>query len=208
MRRFFLRHAACVGCLVLCATEPGARADADAEANANDLPPAPPPPAVPPARWSVGVNPLAIGIGRYSVDGEWLARPHWALVANLHGDYASQAVVADYGAPMYGFGGELGARLYATPDLFGFFFGVSAISGWYNVEYYGERLALPDVGFAVDMGGKLRLGKGGMFMALGFGVQNLWTTTRYPKDIGQAASFVLGAGAAPRLLLTIGTVLP
>lgn len=204
MRRFFLRHAACVACLFSFATGPQARADADAE----DVPAVPPPAARPPARWSVGVNPLAIGIGRFSADGEWLARPHWALVANVHGDYATQAVVADYGGSMYGFGGELGARLYATPDLFGFFLGVSAISGWYSVEYYGERVALPDVGFAVDIGGKLRLGKGGVFMAPGFGVQNLWTTTRYPRDIGQAASFVLGAGVAPRLLLTIGTVIP
>jgi hypothetical protein len=192
--------AACTVSLVLLTVQGQAGAADD-----DDTPPVRPK-TVSPARWSVGLNPLALGIGRYGGDGEYLAHPYIALVANVHGDYASQAPVVNYGSPIYGFGGEAGVRFYATPDLFGFFFGVSAIAGWYDVQYYGEHLALPDVGFAIDVGGKVRLGDGGMFLALGAGVQDLWTT-RYPKDIGSGISFVLGAGVDPRVLLTIGTVI-
>jgi len=179
--------------------------EGEVRAETNDDQPPVDHPAAPP-RWSIGVNPLAMAIGRFGGDGEYLAMRHLALVGNVHGDFAaSRAIAVDYGATMVGFGGEAGVRFYATPDLFGFFFGVSAVAGWYDVGYYGARFALPDAGFAVDLGGKLRLG-GEIFMMIGGGLQDLWTT-RYPKDIASGVSFVLGAGVAPRLLMTIGTAI-
>ena len=94
-------------------------------------------------------------------------------------------------------------RFYAGSSLYGVFIGPSVIAGWYSVNYYGSALALPDVGYAVDFGGKARLGDRG-FLTFGFGAQNL-ITRPYPSDIAGIVSFVIGSGWAPRLLMTIGS---
>jgi hypothetical protein len=194
---------ACTLSLAVLVAESESRAD-EGDALLADRPAATP--ALP--RWSVGFNPLALTIGRLSGDVEYLVLPHLGLVANVHGDYGPSSLPAvnyDGGAPVWGFGGEVGSRIYGVRNLSGIFLGASLVSGFYDVAYYGQRRALPDIGVAVDLGGKVRLGDR-MFLTFGAGFQYLWTP-RYPGDIAPGVSSVLGAGLDPRLLLTIGTVI-
>jgi hypothetical protein len=148
------------------------------------------------------VNPLAFLLGRFGGDVEYLAFKSIALVGNLHGD--SSAVVTSTSNNSYvGFGGEAGIRFYpASSSIFGFFVGPSLVAGWYSVNYYGYGYGFPDVGFAVDAGGKANVG-GSMFVAGGGGVQSLYTG-HYPKDVANIVTFVLGPGWAPRALFTFG----
>ena len=81
--------------------------------------------------------------------------------------------------------------------------GPSFVAGWYAVTYYAHGLSVPDYGFAVDLGGKARVGDRG-FVTLGAGMQHL-STPSYPRDVDGIVTFVLGPGWAPRLLLTAGT---
>jgi hypothetical protein len=183
---------------VLAATR-GARAD-----DGGDKPQPPSP------RWAVGFNPLALAIGRFSADLERLVAPHAVLVVNVHGDFASHDLPAleyDRPSPVWGFGGEAGWRWVAAEQaMHGFFLCASLVYGWYNVEYNGQRLGLPGAGLAVDMGAQWELGHQ-VFLAVGGGLQYLWTKS-YPADIAPGVSFVMGAGFDPRLLLTLGVLLP
>jgi hypothetical protein len=164
----------------------------------------------PAARWAVGFNPLAVALGRYSADLQYLLSPAFALLLNAHGDFTSSvlpSVEYDRQAPVWGFGGEAGFRWFSAHRwMNSFFLGASLIGGWYSVDYYGHRIGLPGVGPAADMGGQLALGSRA-FLAFGGGLQYLWTA-RYPSDIAPGVSFVMGAGVNQRLLLTIGALLP
>jgi hypothetical protein len=164
----------------------------------------------PPPRWAVGFNPLAIAIGRHSVDVERLVVPGFAILVNVHGDFASHdlpAIEYDRVSPLWGFGGEAGFRWFtAERGMRGFFVGATLVGGWYSVEYYGRRIGLPGVGVALDMGGQFPLGRS-LFLAFGGGMQHLWTS-RYPADIAPGVSFVMGAGFDTRILLTFGMLLP
>ena len=160
-----------------------------------------------PAAWAVGFNPLAIAIGRYGGDLQRLMAPGQALVVNVHVDYASHdwpAMQYDRNAPVWGLGGEVGWRWYpSSPGMRGLFLGATLIGGWYSVDYYSQRLGLPGVGLAADIGGQADVG-GAVFVTVGGGLQYLWTTS-YPKDLAPGVSQVIGAGVDPRLLFTIGT---
>ncbi|MDP8999233.1 MAG: hypothetical protein M3O46_03890 [Myxococcota bacterium] len=164
----------------------------------------------PPAKWAVGFNPLAVIIGRYSADLERLVTPDFALLLNIHGDYASRVVPSmEYGgsAPVWGFGAEIGCRWFtAGRGMHGFFMGSSLVAGWYSIDYYGRRFGLPGIGPALDMGGQVELGRSA-FLGFGGGMQYLWTS-RYPVDIASGLSWVMGAGINTRVLLTIGALLP
>ena len=160
----------------------------------------------PPARNALGFNALAVAIGRYGGDFEYLAAPHNVLVLNVHGDYASHAWPAieyDRPSPVWGFGGEVGWRWFTQePGIRGFFFGPSLIAGYYNADYRGRRFDLPGVGLAADIGRQFDITPD-VFLTYGFGLQYLWTA-RYPADIAPGVSFVMGAGVDPRLLVTVG----
>jgi hypothetical protein len=164
----------------------------------------------PSARWAVGFNPLAVAIGRYGGDLQYLVSPAFALLVNAHGDFASNVLPSieyDRREPVWGFGGEAGFRWFSAQQwMHSFFLGASVIGGWYSVDYYGHRIGLPGVGLAGDMGGQLAMGSR-VFLAFGGGLQYLWTA-RYPGDIAPGVSFVMGAGVNQRLLLTIGAQLP
>lgn len=162
------------------------------------------------ARWALGFNPLAMIIGRYSVDVERLVSPDFALLVNVHGDYASRAWPSmEYGgtSPVWGFGGEVGCRWFtAGRGMHGFFVGTSVVAGGYSIDYYGHRFGLPGIGPALDMGGQVELGRS-VFLGFGGGMQYLWTS-RYPTDIPSGLSWVMGSGINTRVLLTIGALLP
>jgi hypothetical protein len=148
------------------------------------------------------VNPVAFLLGRFGGDVEYLAVEHLALVGNIHADTA--AVITSATNNQYaGFGGEAGIRFYpSSTSIFGFFLGASLIAGWYNIDYYGSNLSYGDAGFALDAGGKARVGDS-MFISGGGGLQRLYTG-RYPSDLAGNVTLVLGPGWAPRLLFTIG----
>jgi hypothetical protein len=65
---------------------------------------------------------------------------------------------------------------------------------------------LPGGGFALDLGGQFD-GDGPVFVTVGGGVQHLWTRS-YPKDVAPGVSFVMGEGTYPRLLFTVGALIP
>jgi hypothetical protein len=176
-------------------TEPASDSESESASE-----PAPAPSS--PLRWSVGINPIAFFIGRFGGDVEYAAAPHLALLGNLHLDTA--AVLTDSSSdPYVGFGAELGVRLYSVRDeARGGFLGASLVGGWYSIEYYGTRLAVPDAGFAIDFGGKARIGERG-FLTLGLGVEHL-SSGMFPKDVDGLGPFVFGSGWKPRLIVTAG----
>jgi len=194
------------------ADEPEAEAPPVAEA------PPPPPGAVlvpieePPQlkKFAIIANPLALSIGRYSIQFEYLPALHHALVINPVYTHASIKATSngqelDLGS-LNGFGGELGYKFYTgKKGANGFFVGPSFLFGSYSQSMDGTKSdSFTSFGGAIDVGGQAIIG-GGFVIGGGFGLQ--WTKTS--KDINTenlnfASAVIAGGGTRPRALFTIG----
>lgn len=157
--------------------------------------------------YSIEANPLAIFIGRYSVQFEWLPIAHHALVVNPHFDYASVSVNGTDAGHVVGFGGEVGYRYYTSGrNLAGFYAGPSFLLGTYSSGGgSGDSVSFQSLGFAIDIGGQAVVGPG-VVIGGGFGLQYTKTT----KDFGSTdglnlpAEILVGGGFRPRFLLSVG----
>jgi hypothetical protein len=162
---------------------------------------------------SVGVagNPLAMLIGRYSADLEYLPLAHHALHLTPFGYYALPGVSDQ----LTGLGGEIGYRWYSGthgPD--GFFAGASFVAG--DLEYRhiatvaGPLDASDDTHF-VELGGALDAGYqilllGNLAVGVGAGAQYVVETTRphFEFENHPWHDVLYGAGLRPRALLSVG----
>ena len=162
---------------------------------------------------SVGLegNPLAMLIGRYSADLEYLPLAHHALHVTPFGYYALPGV----GDQLTGFGGEIGYRWYSGmhgPE--GFFAGASFVAG--DLEYRhvatvtGPLDASDDTRF-VELGGALDAGYqilllGNLAVGVGAGAQYVADTIRphFEFENHPWHDVLYGAGLRPRALLSVG----
>jgi hypothetical protein len=156
-------------------------------------------------------NPLAILVGRYSVDLEYLPFAHHALHVTPFGYYALPGVSDQ----LTGFGGEVGYRWYSgTHGPEGFFAGASFVAG--ELEYrHNATVAGPldssddttfvELGGAVDAGYQILL-LGNLAVGVGAGAQYVVETTRphFEFENHPWHDLVYGAGLRPRALLSVG----
>ncbi|MBK6695018.1 MAG: hypothetical protein IPG50_22820 [Myxococcales bacterium] len=163
---------------------------------------------------SIAINPLAVAIGRYSIQGEYLPAVHHAITLNPNFTSAPVKVTVNGkevdGGSLTGFGGELGYRFYTgTQGPNGFFVGPSLLfSSFSQSAPSGATNASSDsftsVGGAIDIGGQGIIGPG-IVLGGGFGLQ--YTTTS--KDIATenlnlASAVIAGGGIRPRFLVHAG----
>jgi len=194
----------------LAADEPASEAPPAAEA-----PPAPPPGAVlvpiqeepkPYKQFAIIVNPLALSINRYSIQGEYLPSLHHAITLNPFYTHASITTSdVDLGS-LSGFGGELGYKFYSGkkgPN--GFFVSPSFLFAAYSQSITGApSQSFTSVGGAIDIGGQGVIGDG-FIIGGGFGLQ--WTKTSKSVDTDNynlTSAIIAGGGTRPRFLFTIG----
>jgi len=156
-------------------------------------------------------NPLAILVGRYSVDLEYLPFAHHALHVTPFGYYALPGVSDQ----LTGFGGEVGYRWYSGnhgPE--GFFAGASFVAGEleyrHNATVSGPLDASDDTSF-VELGGAIDAGYqilllGNLAVGVGAGAQYVVETTRphFEFENHPWHDLVYGAGLRPRALLSVG----
>lgn len=204
------------------ASDPDTDAPADEPAQARAVVPPPPPGAVlvpvqeePPYKsFAIIANPLAIFIGRYSVQFEYLPALHHALTLNPFYTHAGININGvDFGT-VSGGGAELGYKFYTGrkgPN--GFFVGPSILFGTYSqsggVVDATNGTTSPSTSFinyggAIDLGGQAVVGPG-IVIGGGFGLQ--WTKNNKAlntKDFNTAANIVAGGGTWPRFLFTLG----
>lgn len=165
-------------------------------------------------RFAIAANPLGIGIGRYSIQGEYMLARHHAVTLNPFFAYAP--VTADVNGQevdlgsLTGFGGELGYRFYTgSKGMNGFYVGPSFIFAAYsqsapsNVPNASSD-SFTAIGGAVDVGGQAVIGPG-VVVGGGFGLQY----TANSKDINTdnlnlASAVIAGGGVRPRFLLSLG----
>jgi hypothetical protein len=163
---------------------------------------------------SVGLtgNPLAIVIGRFSADLEYLPDVHHALHVSPHTYYAMPGTDDE----LDGFGIETGYRYYTgSYGPHGFFLGASFLFGQYR--YWHPSTYGPDLDPPVDsryyaFGGALDVGwqaivLGNFAVGAGAGVQYQYFTdepqfeyTHHPWH-----SLFYGSGLRPRILMSLGT---
>lgn len=206
--------------LLSLATQSALAAEPDADAPAADAPatdaPPPPPALVPlePARdefrqFAILANPLALSIGRYSVQVEYLPALHHAIVLNpvyTHAPFKPtiNGQEVDAGS-LNGIGGELGYKFYTgNKGPNGFFVGPSFLFASYSSSLSGTAdKSFTSVGAALDVGGQAVLG--GFTIGGGFGLQVTKTSEDFnTEDFNFAASVIAGGGWRPRALFTIG----
>ena len=197
------------------------------EPNAEEAPPpaaapGPPPGAVlvpvddagrpqqPHKQFAIIANPLAVFLGRYSIQGEWLPALHHAITLNPFYDHTpvkvtANGVEADLGS-LNGFGAELGYKFYSGrkgPN--GFFVGPSFLFASYKSSMSGyPDKSFTSVGGAIDIGGQGVIGDG-FVIGGGFGLQ--WTKTSEDFDTENfnfTSAAIAGGGTRPRFLFTLG----
>jgi hypothetical protein len=196
------------------ADEPDAEAPPPAVAPAPAAAPAPAPVEEAPELKSFVIlaNPLAMAIGRYSIQAEYLPAVHHAITLNPVYTHAPVTVTVDGeeidAGSLNGFGGELGYKFYTGrkgPN--GFFVGPSFLFASYSSSQTGTAdRSFTSLGFAVDIGGQGVIGPG-FTIGGGFGLQ--WTknseeATRDVSSLNLASEVIAGAGLRPRFLFTIG----
>ena len=157
--------------------------------------------------YAVEANPLAIIIGRYSFQFEWLPISHHALVVNPHFDYAGISVNGESVGHVIGGGAEIGYRFYTSRhNLAGFYAGPSLLFGTYSSGGGdSESVSFQSIGLAVDIGGQAVIGPG-IVIGGGFGLQYSKTTKDFGSTDGLnlASEILVGSGFRPRFLFTIG----
>jgi hypothetical protein len=194
------------------------------------LVPAPPPGAVlvpiqeePKLKqYVIEVNPLALSIDRYSIQGEYLPAVHHALTINpFYTDATISATAdgetADLGS-VKGGGVELGYRYYTgVKGPNGFFVGPSLLFGRYkesvtNTDINGqgqttnttEADSFTSVGGAIDIGGQGVVGPG-IVIGGGFGLQYTKNSKATNTDnFNVTSAIIAGGGVRPRFLFTVG----
>ena len=162
--------------------------------------------------FSIVANPLALTIGRYSVQVEWLPALHHALTLNPFYTHVSAGTLTTNGVDedlgtFSGGGAELGYRFYSGkkgPN--GFFVGPSVLFGDYSQSGGGgSNGSFTSVGGAIDIGGQGVVGPG-IVIGGGFGLQ--WTKNSKDygstSDLNWASAIVAGGGTRPRFLFTVG----
>lgn len=167
--------------------------------------------------FSVELNPLALAIGRYSVQGEYLPLPHHAITLNPFYTHAPVKVNdVDMGS-LNGFGGELGYRFYTgSKGPNGFYVGPSLIFASYSQSASEIATGVPGAtvstgstsftqyGAALDIGGQAVIGPG-IVVGGGFGLQYTKNSTDLNTDnLNLASSIIAGGGFRPRFLVSAG----
>ncbi|WP_394836621.1 hypothetical protein LVJ94_06900 [Pendulispora rubella] len=167
-------------------------------------------------RVALVINPLAIGIGRYSIQGEYLPMPHHAITLNPFFAHIPVTVSlngqdVDAGS-LNGFGGELGYRFYTgTKGANGFFVGPSLLfasysqsSGNADASKSKSSDSFLNYGAALDIGGQAVIGPG-IVVGGGFGLQYTKTSEDINTDnLNLASAVVAGGGVRPRFLFALG----
>lgn len=166
--------------------------------------------------FTVGLNPLGVAIGRYSLQGEYLPAKHHAITLNPFFAHAPVTVTVngqdvDAGS-LNGFGGELGYRFYTgSKGSNGFFIGPSFLFASYsqsapsgtNTGASSSSDSFTSVGGALDIGGQAIIGPG-IVVGGGFGLQ--YTSTSQDIDtenLNLASAVIAGGGIRPRFLMTV-----
>lgn len=164
--------------------------------------------------FTVGLNPLGVAIGRYSLQGEYLPAKHHAITLNPFFAHAPVTVTVngqdvDAGS-LNGFGGELGYRFYTgSKGSNGFFVGPSFIFASYSqsapsgTNASSSSDSFTSMGGALDIGGQAIIGPG-IVVGGGFGLQ--YTSTSKDIDtnnLNLASAVIAGGGVRPRFLMTV-----
>ena len=215
MRRLSLVLGSSLGVLAFVAATGTAEAQQPAPAPAGAAPAAAPAPkeeADEHKSFLIVLNPLAIGIGRYSIQAEYLPATHHAITLNPF--FASVPVTAtvngkevDLGS-LTGFGAELGYRYYTgTKGPNGFFIGPSLLFGAYSTDGGGtnaQSKSFTGIGGALDLGGQAVIGPG-FTIGGGFGMQYTSVSEDFTTDdFNLAGAIIAGGGLRPRFLFAIG----
>ncbi|WP_394846300.1 hypothetical protein LZC95_02400 [Pendulispora brunnea] len=165
-------------------------------------------------RIALAINPLAIGIGRYSIQGEFLPMPHHAITLNPFYAHVPVTITVngqdvDAGS-LNGFGGELGYRFYTgSKGANGFFVGPSILFASYSQSSGNDGGAKSsdsflNYGAALDIGGQAVIGPG-IVVGGGFGLQYTKTSEDINTDnLNLASAIVAGGGIRPRFLFALG----
>lgn len=161
---------------------------------------------------SLEINPVAISIGRYSLNVEYLPLPHHALVVNPFFAYVSADVQTgnlEYSQSFVGAGAEAGYRFYTgSKGPNGFFVGPSVLFGQYSASQDAvgsipaTSTGFTTIGGAIDIGGQAVIGPG-VVIGAGAGVQYTHATEDF-EDLPFAAGILAGGGIRPRVLLSVG----
>jgi hypothetical protein len=169
-------------------------------------------------QFAIVLNPLATGISRYSIQGEYLPALHHAITLNPFYTHASikytapDGTEADLGS-LSGFGGELGYRFYSgSKGPNGFFVGPSFLFASYSQSggitgtagTSSSSDSFTSFGGAIDIGGQGVIGPG-IVIGGGFGLQ--WTKNSRSIDtnnLNLASAIIAGGGTRPRFLFSIG----
>lgn len=157
--------------------------------------------------FTVNLNPLSWGIGRYGADFQYLPIAHHAIVVNPF--FASTTAEIESNGSKYeqkfsGLGGEVGYRFYTSErGASGFFVGPSLILGTYTASATGsDKVSFNSIGYAFDVGGQAML-KNGITIGGGFGLQNTKVNKDF-TDLPLTAAILAGGGWRPRFLFSIG----
>lgn len=165
---------------------------------------------------SLGVNPLALAIGRYSIQGEYLPAPHHAITLNpffVHAPVTASVNGQDVDlGSLNGFGGELGYKFYTgSKGPNGFYVGPSLILGHYSASAPSGTAAagssgndsFTSYGAALDIGGQAIVGPG-IVIGGGFGLQYTKNSQDLnTSDLNLASAVIAGGGIRPRFLLSL-----
>ncbi len=156
-------------------------------------------------------NPLAMAIGRYSLDLEYLPAAHHAAHLTAIGYYALPGPTDTF----QGFGAEVGYRWYASshgPE--GFFIGGSFLVGGYEYAHTTPNLSAVDTPYStqfVSLGGAVDAGFQWVVLgdfAFGLGAGAGYTVDTAPPKFGPVhpawQKLVYGPGASPRVLMSVG----
>lgn len=154
------------------------------------------------------LNPLALGIGRYSIQGEYLLARHHAVTLNPFFTSTSVKVNGTEVGSLSGFGGELGYRFYTgSKGANGLFVGPSFLFASYSSSPVGagKSLSFTAVGGALDIGGQFIIGPG-VVLGFGGGLQYTKNSEELASTNGLnfASSVIAGGGVRPRALLAVG----
>lgn len=158
-------------------------------------------------RISLELNPVGIGIGRYSIQGEYMLARHHAVTLNPFFTSTSIKVNDVEVGSLSGFGGELGYRFYTgDKGANGFFVGPSVLFASYSSEAIGgaSSQSFTALGGAVDLGGQFIIGPG-IVLGVGGGLQYTSNSEEINTDnLNLASAIIAGGGVRPRLLFAVG----
>lgn len=166
-------------------------------------------------KFSIELNPLAAGIGRYSLTGQYMLAKHHAVALTPHFTHAPVTLTIDGekidGGSLSGFGGELGYRFYTgSAGANGFYIGPSFIfSAFSQSAASGASTTTSSdsftaIGGAIDLGGQAIIGPG-IVIGGGFGLQYTSNSQSIAtENLNLASAIIAGGGVRPRFLFSLG----